>query len=84
MKLEPRIRREPPGSPRQVWCFEGRRFCPGVALGRYCYIWNRYLAEPDPVTGFTMQTYAHPVDTFWPPLAVRDDPGGHVCYLARQ
>lgn len=55
-------RQEPPGAPRQVWCYEGSR----VIEGEDCYVWKRYLAHPDPETGYRTMGCAHPVAAFWP------------------
>lgn len=57
-----RMRREMPGDTRQTWCYNGR----GVIEGRDCYVWKRYLEQPDPVTGYHTMAYAHPVASFWP------------------
>lgn len=46
---------------KERWHYDGRR----TIQGSDCYVWKRYLSEPDPETGFTTIGIALPVDTFW-------------------
>lgn len=57
-----RYKKETANSPRQVWCYDGRR----TVDGGDCYVWKRHLEVPEPVTGYTTLAYAHPVESFWP------------------
>jgi hypothetical protein len=57
-----RLKRELPSDARQRWCFDGRRAIQGLD----CYVWKRYLDQPDPLTGYHTMSWAYPVAIFWP------------------